>query len=160
MSFEGQQVTLLAEQDFYCWIQMRGAMVSPSHRPLTVGEVLELGMGGEQGVDADWKDNETVTVWICVGKVGKGRRENRWKTERQWGGWIEKGIPEKTIGAVLPCCMHQMVFIDYSLHAMDVTVTAHGSAPFCSLPQCTWGQRWGRGELYRAALDSMWMLRG
>lgn len=32
---------------------MRGAMVSPSHRPLTVGEVLELGMGGEQGVDAD-----------------------------------------------------------------------------------------------------------
>lgn len=32
---------------------MRGAMVSPSHRPLTVGKVLELGMGGEQGVDAD-----------------------------------------------------------------------------------------------------------
>lgn len=56
--------------------------------------------------------------------------------------------------------MHQMVFIDYSLHAMDVTVTAHSpllhSALCLSAPG---GTDWGRGELYRAAISGMRMLR-
>lgn len=41
--------------------------------------------------------------------------------------------------------MHQMVFIDYSLRAMDVTVTTHGSVLHSALCLCAPGgsYRWG-----------------
>lgn len=88
------------------------------------------------------EDAASKVMCVCVWggeRTGVCERDRERQTER------ERVTVEGAIGAVLPCCMHQMVFIDYSLHAMDVT--AHGSAPFCSPPRCTWGaERWGRGE--------------
>lgn len=79
------------------------------------------------------------------------------KTGKRAGGETR---PKANDWSFTPCCMHQMVFIDYSLHAMDVTVTAHGSAPSCSLPQCTWGQRQWLEDPNASVLQRAWMQPG
>lgn len=85
----------------------------------------------------------------CVCGVGgrEGGREENMKTVKEKCERLHRN-GKRRVGhcglddwSTPPRRMRQMVFIDYSLHAMDVTVTAHSSALFCSLPRCTWEHR-------------------
>lgn len=175
MSFKGQQVTLLAVWELYNWIRMRDTMTSLSERPLR-----SMGNGGGGGVDgvktSGWRktrddekkqDSSRVDV-ICVGKVWRERRQNRWeklqKSERLWWSVREKESERETSWSQrLELCSPVVCtrWCSLIIHCMRwMSLSQHTALLHSALCLSAPGGKNGGGDSYRTAIRCMWVLRG